>query len=246
MLYQLPELTKYPELIHGFSTKEAGNMSFKWDKKGEVVVNRQKWLEELKLDPTQGMAGELKNEDNIFIVTKNDFGQGILTRPTVKADALITNVPGTFLLHVIADCASLLFYDPDNKVIALTHAGWQGTNANITKKVIETMGDKFQTNPKNLIVGIGPAIHQCCYAFKNVDRFTAHKWQAFMKLGAEDKIHVNLVGLNVYQLTNSGVPDENIFVSQYCTAHSDKFFSHYRDVKDKKTEARFAAVIGLK
>ncbi len=65
-------------------------------------------------------------------------------------------------------------------------------------------------------------------------------------MGQEEQIHVNIVGLNVYQLTTAGVRDENIFVSQHCTAHSDKFYSHYRDVKDKKPEARFAAVIGLK
>lgn len=246
MIYQLPELTKYEKIIHGFSTKEAGNMSFRWGKEKDVIANRKKFLEQIGLNPKDGVCTELTHKDTILNIGKSEAGNGILQPPTLQADGLLTNQPETFLMHVVADCASLLFYDPDNRAIGLAHAGWQGTEQHITKKMVEAMEKNFASNPKNLLIGIGPTIHQCCYAFKNIDRFTSHQWQPFLKKSKDEITHINLIGLNIYQLTLLGVPNENIFVSHYCTSHSGKFFSHYRDQKEKLPEGRFAAVIGLK
>ncbi len=49
-----------------------------------------------------------------FITKKNDIALGILT----------------------ADCAPILFYDPEKQIIGAAHAGWKGAYKNISKKII--------------------------------------------------------------------------------------------------------------
>ncbi|MFH1111960.1 MAG: polyphenol oxidase family protein [Patescibacteria group bacterium] len=246
MAYQLEDLKQYPNLMHGFSTREAGNMSFKWGEEKEVVVNRKKFLEELKLEPSKGVTAELVHSDTILRVGKKQAGQGILKPPTLKADGLITNEPEIYLWHTVADCLSLLFYDPTNKAIGLIHAGWKNTTENIAKKMVEKFIAEFHTKPEKLVVGFGPAINRCCYAYTNPQTAQIPAWQPFLSRGKDNLIHINLVGFNLYQLSETGVEHENIFISEFCTAHSGKFFSHYQDVKDNQPEARFAALIGLK
>ena len=43
-----------------------------------------------------------------------------------RADALVTASPGVVLGILTADCAPILFYDPDAKVAGAAHAGWRG------------------------------------------------------------------------------------------------------------------------
>ena len=46
-----------------------------------------------------------------------------------KGDALVTNVPGLAIGALAADCAPVLFADPEAKVVAAAHAGWCGISA---------------------------------------------------------------------------------------------------------------------
>ena len=57
----------------------------------------------------------------IAIVGKKDSGQEIK-----GVDSLITNETGVFLLARLADCLPVFFFDPLNKIIALSHSGWRG------------------------------------------------------------------------------------------------------------------------
>ncbi len=246
MTYQIPELLDYPQLLHAFSIREAGNMSFKWGNKEEVISNRQQFLAELKIEPTKVVSAELVQGDTILRVGKKHTKPGILKPPSLKTDGLITNEPGIFLFHVVADCLSLLFYDPKNQVVGLAHAGWQGTELEIAKKMVEKLTAEFKTQPTDLIVGFGPAIHQCCFAFLHPEQEQTKQWRPFLRIYPDGLTHINNLGFNLYQLSEVGVEHENIFISEFCTAHSGKFFSHYQNIKDKKPEARFAALIGLK
>lgn len=80
-----------------------------------------------------------------------------------ETDGLIlTNSNDTIYLK-FADCTPLIFYDPVNKIGAVSHAGWRGTAAKIGVKTVEKMRVNFGTNPNNIITLIGPAIGLCCY-----------------------------------------------------------------------------------
>ncbi|MEK7496538.1 MAG: polyphenol oxidase family protein [Patescibacteria group bacterium] len=245
MPYYLPELQDYP-ITHAFSTKDEGNMSFKWGEEKTVKQNRANFFTELKIDPDFCVTSELIHGDKIVRVTKKDTGYGVLNNDyKIQADGLITNEPGLNLFHLVADCLSILFYDPVNKAIGLAHISRQIDSQPITKKIINEMNKNFKTNPNELIIGIGPSIHQCCYGLKNTELAYLPEWQPFLKQAGDWLIYMNLMGKNLYELTDAGVLQENIFMSEFCTAHSGKFFSHYVDVHTNQSEARFMATIGL-
>ena len=62
-----------------------------------------------------------------------------------------------------ADCTPVIIYDFENKIAAVSHAGWRGTAGNIASKTVQKMKDEFGSKPKNLKSAIGPAISFCCY-----------------------------------------------------------------------------------
>ena len=74
-----------------------------------------------------------------------------------KADAMVTDKPGTALGILTADCAPILFCDPKTKVIGATHAGWRGALAGVAEATIEAMC-KIGAQPNNMIAAIGPTI----------------------------------------------------------------------------------------
>ncbi len=245
MPYHLPELLDYP-ITHAFSTKEDGNMSFKWGEEKIVKQNRANFFTELKINPLFCVTSELIHGDKIIRVTKKDAGHGVLNNDyQIQADGLITNELGLNLFQVVADCLPILFYDPANKAIGLAHAGWRGTSQNIAGKTIAALVHEFKTKPADLIVGLGPSIHKCCFSYPEAKQESMPDWQPFINKQVDKQTHVNNVGYNLWQLTSAGVEQENIFMSEFCTAHSGKFFSHYVDIKNKTPETRFVALIGL-
>ena len=48
-------------------------------------------------------------------------------------------------------------------ISAAVHVGWRGAVLRIARKVVQTMNDKFKSNPEELIAAVGPAIGKCCY-----------------------------------------------------------------------------------
>ena len=67
-----------------------------------------------------------------------DKGSNI-NKKKFKGDALITNRPYTPIAILTADCAPILIYDQNNKMVAAIHAGWKGAFKGIVKKVIRFM-----------------------------------------------------------------------------------------------------------
>ena len=61
-----------------------------------------------------------------------------------------------------ADCAPILFADPENRVIAAAHAGWKGALGGITDRTIAMMLSVGAEREK-IVAAIGPAISQKSY-----------------------------------------------------------------------------------
>ena len=64
-----------------------------------------------------------------------------------------------------ADCAPILIYDNNLKMIAAIHAGWKGAFKDIVKKVIKFMIKKG-CSVENMTAVIGPSISQKNYEVK--------------------------------------------------------------------------------
>ena len=82
-----------------------------------------------------------------------------------RGDALITDKRNIPIAVLTADCAPILIYDDNKKMIAAIHAGWKGAYKDIVKKVIEFM-IKRGCSTKNITTVIGPCISSNNYEVK--------------------------------------------------------------------------------
>ena len=75
-MYQIKAFLKFPGLVHGFSTKADGNMSFKFGKKEEVIKNRKKFLSKLGIELNSCVALVTQHDDEITVANRSLAGRG--------------------------------------------------------------------------------------------------------------------------------------------------------------------------
>ena len=149
---------------------------------------------------------------------------------------ILTNTEDTIYLK-FADCTPLIFYDKENKIGAVSHAGWRGTAAKIGVKTINKISANFGTKPENIVALIGAAISICCYEVSEEVRDTLLA-TVENPIGLYEGRNVDLKGINAQQLREIGV--KNIDVCPYCTSCNNDLFYSYR--KENGTKERHLAV----
>ena len=149
---------------------------------------------------------------------------------------ILTNTEDTLYLK-FADCTPLIFYDKENKIGAVSHAGWRGTAVKIGVKTINKMSANFGTKPENIVALIGAAISICCYEVSEEVRDTLLA-TVENPIGLYEGRNVDLKGINAQQLREIGV--QNIDVCPYCTSCNNDLFYSYR--KENGTKERHLAV----
>ena len=149
---------------------------------------------------------------------------------------ILTNTEDTVYLK-FADCTPLIFYDKENKIGAVSHAGWRGTAAKIGVKTINKMSANFGTKPENIVALIGAAISICCYEVSEEVRDTLLA-TVENPIGLYEGRNIDLKGINAQQLREIGV--KNIDVCPYCTSCNNDLFYSYR--KENGTKERHLAV----
>lgn len=227
--YILEELSRYPELVHGFSTRNFGDMR---------AANVDNFFKKLNLRKEDLVLMEQVHGDKIKIVGKEDKGE-----VTSGADGMITDQPGIILGVKTADCLPVLLYDPRAKIIGIAHAGWRGVAKKIGQKLVALM-IKLGSLPGDILVGVGPHIGGCCYTIKKVR--TARFKTNFGRLPGmvyQDKygLHLDLAVPLRGQLRQSGLKDKNIFIPPLCTSCQNKKFFSYR----KDTKETFGEMLGI-
>ena len=78
------------------------------------------------------------------------------------ADALVTDRPGVILGILTADCAPVLFADPEAGVIGAAHAGWKGAIGGVTDATIAAM-ERLGADRSRIAAAVGPCIAQESY-----------------------------------------------------------------------------------
>jgi purine-nucleoside/S-methyl-5'-thioadenosine phosphorylase / adenosine deaminase len=174
---------------------------------------------------------------------------------TIHADAMISDDAGFALCWAYGDCAPILLYDPIHAAFALVHAGWRGTAAGVVPHAIIAMSERYGTRPSDLLAGVGPAIGSCCYEVDEQVR-EAFARDPLVRESAifEERpgergvkhsgLYLDVAASNVLQLLASGVTEEHIETSGFCTGcRTDLFYSHRRE---PYPSGRFAVGIGLR
>lgn len=151
------------------------------------------------------------------------------------ADGMVTNQKIILSIRT-ADCMPIFFYDPGKKIIAALHAGWKGLYSGIIENAILNM-KKLSSNPQNIIVAIGPHIHNCCYSIPK-ERIEIFKKYKNALLGN----FLNLSEIALQQMEPNGLLRKNIEISPVCTSCNDRFWSYRRDMQKA---GRMINVIGF-
>lgn len=162
-------------------------------------------------------------------------------------DGLVTNVKNITLATFYADCVPIFFLDKEKQVVGLVHAGWRGTVKGIACKMVDILVEKFNSQPKDILVGIGPSIGQCCFevgeeVFKEFKKaYTDIIDNITQKIS--DKYYIDLWKTNKLILEKKGILPSNISISGLCTSCNTDLFFSYR--KEKGKTGRMAALIKL-
>ncbi len=196
------------------------------DEDANVDKNYDILCETVGLNRNKLVAGKQTHSNNVMVVTSSDIGRKI-----EENDGLITNEKGLVLVTSHADCVPVFFYDKNKEVVAMVHSGWKSTLNNISKNTIRKMVETFDTNPKDVLVGIGASICYDCFEVENdvLNMFLSEYdyTKDCYKQKSEVKYLIDLKQIIVNQLINEGVMLENIDVTDVCTMCSeDTFFSH--------------------
>ncbi len=199
-------------ILAGFSDAGDGDLSFynMADDKVKAIWDALPTVDQHRLSlPTYAHQ---VHQDRVITVSEDT--PYLLTE---KADGLITNLSDRLIGVFSADCLPLIIYS--EKAVAAVHAGWRSTCLNIGQRAIEQFSTQYGLPAASLHALIGPCIGQCCLEMGDevYQQFVAADpaWaRFFVKKG---KWHLDLRGLNRWQLQQAGIPDSQITDHDDCT-----------------------------
>ena len=148
-----------------------------------------------------------------------------------RADAMVTGRPGLALGIVTADCAPVLFADPDAGIVGAAHAGWRGAVAGILEATIGAMV-KLGADTGRIVAAVGPSIGQASYevAADLRDAVLARSPDdaRFFTEGARAaRWQFDLPGYCAARLRAAGIADAAV-TGIDTLADDERFFSHRR------------------
>jgi hypothetical protein len=192
------------------------------------------------------------------VVLRKAAGQAAADRATVaaagteEADILLTDDPTRAIAVKAADCLPILIVDRKTPVVAAAHAGWRGLASNVPLMAVDRLDAEFGSGRDDLLAAVGPAIGACCYEVGDDVRarfqmfpandvarwFTVHPaaWPRNPPLPSLSP--TRRPGHWFFdpwqcvrdQLVSAGIPSNQIFIAELCTAsHPDVFCSYRRE-----------------
>ena len=253
-IHRFARIARFSEVLHFVAGRRGGvseppfaslNLSFRvGDLPSNVIENRNRLAASLGVPVGRFVFARLVHGADVLQIDETICDQNSTEAPAA-ADALITSTPGIMLSIVTADCVPLLFYDPTRQAIGIAHAGRLGTLLGMAEHVVQSMRSAFDTEPSDVLVGIGPSIGPESY---DVTEATALEARAIFhdesvaRRGTDGRWYLDLWSCNQRQLVASGVLPEHIEHSGVSTRLSDaEFFSE----RAEKPTGRFVSGIML-
>ena len=111
------------------------------DDPDRVIVNRERAARSFGVDLDSLVFAEQVHGTAATVVGQSERGRGTrhLHDAMAATDILVTDVPGTTLVMLVADCVPLALIDPEARVMAAVHAGWRGTAARAVAHALDAM-----------------------------------------------------------------------------------------------------------
>ncbi len=202
-----PSFERTGKVHHCFSTRLGGcsegdyaqmNLSFyRGDDPQAVVQNFAKigFVTGIYMGDT--VFSDQVHGDRILYVDQQYRGSGFLRPVQIEGvDGLLTDKRRVALVTFHADCVPLFFLDPVRDAIGLAHAGWKGTLLKIGASMVRRMKEDFNSDPADILVGIGPSIGPCCFetgpdVYEDFQKVFAEEASQIVKPAANPDQHEN-------------------------------------------------------
>lgn len=237
-LLTYPLLEKTGIVTHGFTTRMGGvskgdcstmNISTtRGDAPEAIEENRKRLARALGVKVEDFTYTHQTHTTNVAVVREEDRGKRFM-----ETDGMVTNVPEICLVTFYADCVPLYFVDPVHKAIGLSHSGWRGTVGRMGQVTLEKMKEVYGTRPEDIYAAIGPSICQDCYEVSGdvieefQKSFSKSVWPQLFYKKENGKYQLNLWKANQLVLTEAGVTEQKIAVTNLCThCNPEILFSH--------------------
>lgn len=221
---------------HGFFTREGGVSGGIYgslncgagsaDERSAVLENRARVAERLGTTGDRLVTcHQVHSADAVVVETPWPMGQN------PKADALVTNRKGIALGALAADCAPVLFADPEAGVIGAAHAGWKGALGGVLEATLEAMV-RLGARRGRVRAALGPCIGP--EAYEVGPEFEARFLAAdpgnavyFRRSSADSRPRFDLPGYVLARLARSGLDTvENCTLCTYLA--EDRLYSYRR------------------
>jgi YfiH family protein len=170
-------------------------------------------------------------------------------RDNPRADGMVTAVPGIALGVLAADCAPVLFADPEARIIGAAHGGWRGALAGVVEATVAAMV-ALGAAPARIRAGIGPCIAQPSYevgpefhaTFASTGRDSLG---FFAPAPREGRFLFDLPGYIAHRLARLGLAA--VERTPYDTAAEEELFFSYRRacLRDEGDYGRGLAAIAI-
>lgn len=217
-------------VVTAVSSTNNGNMKYPGPvmDQPQVDENRTHFLGKLGIRLEQAVLVRTtydgNNYNRYYTVGENHRGQGMVRPSAFDSDSLATDEKNVAIFLPIADCIGGFVYDPQKQALMVMHLGRQHTEQQGALKSIEFMGREFNSDPKDLLVWLGPAPSEKTYPLFSFNNRSLHD-------------------VNVEHLKNAGVHPARITVCPVDTALDANYFSHSEFLKGKReTDGRYAIV----
>ena len=231
-------------IAHGFFTRKGGASDGIYaslncglgskDQRSCVEANRAGVARHLGAEPAN-------------LITANQVHSALVVHATTAwppnerpdADAIVTSTPGLLIAVLTADCAPILFADPEARIVACAHAGWRGALDGVVAATIAAMltqGARRDRIRTTLGPCIGPEAYEVGPEFKAafVARDQAHA-KYFSLPDKSVREHFNLPAFVLDQLAAEQLAEvENRSCCTY--THRSDFFSFRRATHLRETD----------
>jgi len=229
-------LSDSPRVRHGFFTREGGVSDGLYgslncglgsnDDREAVMENRARVAIQLGARRGSLVTAYQAHTAEVAIVEKP-------WRPedAPKVDGLVTKTPGVVLGALSADCAPVLFADPEAGVIGTAHAGWKGALTGVVEATVAAMCG-LGAKRDRIRAAVGPAIAQASYEVgpEFRDRFigSAPENESYFRPSSRADHHMfDLAGYVGDRLRRIGLTGVEIVEADTC-ADEGCFFSYRR------------------
>ena len=245
------KLQKFNNLNHCFFSRNGGYSSGLYkslncgigsrDEKDKVLKNLEHISNKIGCDKEMLITLNQKHSNEVIF-----FENSSEIKNKISGDAIVTKIKKIGISILTADCAPILLYDPQKKIIGCIHSGWKGAFNGVIKNTINKFIE-LDSNLEETIAVIGPCINKKNYLVRDdlYKKFVNQNsnYKDFFEKADNDKFFFDLRGLVNKQIYGLGIKNiENIEMDTF--SQKDLFYSYRRSrIEKEKDYGRCISVI---